>query len=53
MSYDVEDVVKTLASKILFDTKIENLKSMSKPPRHTLKSELIKKLDDFLDRMYE
>ncbi len=53
MSYDVEEVVKAFASKILFDTKIENLKNVSKPPRHTLKSELIKKIDDFLDRMYE
>ncbi|MCG3220310.1 MAG: hypothetical protein H7641_02925 [Candidatus Heimdallarchaeota archaeon] len=51
-NYDVEEIVKTLASKILFDTNIETAKSMEKPPRHHLRSELIKKIDVLLDSIY-
>ena len=51
-NYDVEEIVKTLASKILFDTNIETAKSMEKPPRHQLRSELIKKIDVLLDSIY-
>ncbi|MHA2357509.1 MAG: hypothetical protein ACXABK_01910 [Candidatus Heimdallarchaeaceae archaeon] len=51
-SYDVENILKTLASKMLFDTNIESVKSMDKPPRHQLRSELIKKIDSLLDNIY-
>ncbi len=51
-SYNVEEIVKTLASKILFDTSIETAKNMEKPPRHQLRSELIKKIDVLLDSIY-
>jgi hypothetical protein len=51
-NYDVEEIVKTLATKILFDTNIETAKSMDKPPRHQLRSELIKKIDVLLDSIY-
>jgi hypothetical protein len=51
-NYDVEEIVKTLASKILFDTNIETAKNMEKPPRHQLRSELIKKIDVLLDSIY-
>jgi len=50
--YDVDDIVKTLASKILYETNMENLKHVEKPPRYKLKDELVKKIDDLLDRMY-
>ncbi|MCE7742437.1 MAG: hypothetical protein GOP50_08240 [Candidatus Heimdallarchaeota archaeon] len=52
-TYDVEDIVKTLASKILFESNIKNLRNVDKPPRHKLKSELVKKIDDLLDKMYD
>ncbi|MHA1198546.1 MAG: hypothetical protein ACTSQF_04245 [Candidatus Heimdallarchaeaceae archaeon] len=52
-TYDVEDIVKTLASKILFESNIKNLRSLDKPPRHRLKSEIVKKIDDLLDKMYD
>lgn len=51
-NYNVEDIVKTLASKILFDTNIESAKNMEKPPKHLLRSELIKKIDLLLDSIY-
>lgn len=51
-SYNVEEIVKTLASKILFDTNIETAKNMEKPPRDQLRSELIKKIDVLLDSIY-
>jgi len=51
-AYDVEEIVKTLASKMLFETNIESIKSMKKPPRHQLRSELIKKIDTLLDSIY-
>ena len=50
--YDVEEVVKTLANKILFDTSVQSVKEMEKPPRHKLKAELIKKIDSLLDKIY-
>ncbi len=50
--YDVEEIVKTLANKILFDTSVQSAKDMEKPPRHQLKSELIKKIDSLLDKIY-
>jgi hypothetical protein len=52
-TYNVEEIVKTLASKILFESNIENLRDAEKPPRHKLKGELVKKIDDLLDKMYE
>ncbi len=51
-AYDVEEIVKTLASKMLFETNVESIKSMKKPPRHQLRSELIKKIDTLLDSIY-
>jgi len=51
-SYDVENILKTLASKMLFETNIKSVKSMKKPPRHQLRSELIKKIDSLLDNIY-
>jgi hypothetical protein len=52
-SYDVDNIVKTLASKILYETNIKNLKEIDKPPRHKLKNEIVKKIDDLLDKMYD
>ncbi len=52
-TYNVEHIVKTLASKILFESNIENLRNVEKPPRNKLKSELLKKIDDLLDKMYD
>lgn len=51
-TYDFEEVAKTLASKILFDSNIEHLKKVEKPPRNKLRNELIKKIDGLLDKMY-
>lgn len=51
-TYDFEEVAKTLASKILFDLNIEHMKKVEKPPRNKLRSELIGKIDDLLDKMY-
>ena len=51
-AYDVEEIVKTLASKMLFETNVESIKSMKKPPRSQLRSELIKKIDTLLDSIY-
>ena len=51
-TYDVEEVVKILANKILFDTSVQNVKDMEKPPRHKLKAELIKKIESLLDKIY-
>jgi len=51
-TYDMEEIVKTLASKILFDTSVENVRDMEKPPRHQLKAELMKKIDSLLDKIY-
>ncbi len=51
-TYDVEEVVKTLANKILFDTSVQSVKEMEKPPRHKLKAELIKKIESLLDKIY-
>ncbi len=52
-SYDIENIVKTLASKILFESNVENLRNLEKPPRYELKSELVKKIDELLDKMYD
>ena len=52
-SYDVDDIVRTLASKILFENDIKSLRDADKPPRYKLKNDLIKKIDDLLDKMYE
>ena len=49
----IDDIVKTLASQILFETNIDETKRMKKPPRNILKSELIKKIDTLLDIIYE
>ena len=51
-SYEIEEVVKTLASKILFDSNIDNMKNMEKPPRQQLRGKLIKKVDELLDNIY-
>ncbi|MCE7740522.1 MAG: hypothetical protein KAU62_17415 [Candidatus Heimdallarchaeota archaeon] len=51
-TYDFEEVAKTLASKILFDSNIEHMKKVEKPPRNKLRKELIKKIDGLLDKMY-
>lgn len=50
--YNVEEIVRTLANKILFDTSVQSAKDMEKPPRHKLKAELIKKIDSLLDKIY-
>ena len=52
-NYNVEEIVKTLASKILFDTSIESARNMEKPPKHQLRTELIKKIDVLLDSIYQ
>ena len=50
--YNLQDFVKTLASKLLFDANLENIKAMQKPPRDQLRSALIKELDALLDELY-
>ncbi len=51
-AYDFEEVTRTLASKILFDSNIEHMKKIEKPPRNKLRKDLIGKIDDLLDKMY-
>ncbi|MHA1445691.1 MAG: hypothetical protein ACTSSN_03315 [Candidatus Heimdallarchaeaceae archaeon] len=51
-TYDFEEVAKTLASKILFDSNIEKMKKVEKPPKDKLRKELIEKIDGLLDKMY-
>ncbi|MCG3258882.1 MAG: hypothetical protein H7644_03995 [Candidatus Heimdallarchaeota archaeon] len=51
-TYDFEEVAKTLASKILFDSNIEHMKKVEKPPKNKLRKELIEKIDGLLDKMY-
>ncbi|MHA1219024.1 MAG: hypothetical protein ACTSO5_10180 [Candidatus Heimdallarchaeaceae archaeon] len=51
-TYDFEEVAKTLASKILFDSNIEHMKKVEKPPKDKLRKELIEKIDGLLDKMY-
>lgn len=50
--YDLEGVVKALAGKLLFEIEIENTKTMKKPPKHELRAELIKRIDNLLDSIY-
>ncbi|MHA1344815.1 MAG: hypothetical protein ACTSVO_06915 [Candidatus Heimdallarchaeaceae archaeon] len=50
---NIEELVKTLANQILFETKLDKAKKMEKPARHILKAEMVKKIDSLLDSIYE
>ncbi|MHA1483065.1 MAG: hypothetical protein ACTSUP_02775 [Candidatus Heimdallarchaeaceae archaeon] len=50
---NIDELVKTLANQILFKTKLDKAKKMSKPARHILKAEMVKKIDSLLDSIYE
>ncbi|MBY9000571.1 MAG: hypothetical protein KGD64_06635 [Candidatus Heimdallarchaeota archaeon] len=52
-SQNIDELVKTLANQILFETKLDEAKNMDKPARHIVKAELVKKLDSLLDSVYE
>ncbi|OLS32544.1 MAG: hypothetical protein HeimAB125_07680 [Candidatus Heimdallarchaeota archaeon AB_125] len=51
-SYDSDETVKILASKILSDSDIELLKNVEKPLRTKLRRELIDKIDNLLEIIY-
>jgi len=50
---NIDELVKTLANQILFETKLDKAKKMNKPARHILKAEMVKKIDSLLDSIYE
>ncbi|MHA1687376.1 MAG: hypothetical protein ACTSYD_13410 [Candidatus Heimdallarchaeaceae archaeon] len=50
--YNIQDFVKVLASKLLFEANLESIKTMQKPPRDQLRSALIRELDALLDELY-
>ena len=50
---NIDELVKTLANQILFETKLDKAKKMKKPARHILKAEMVKKIDSLLDSIYE
>jgi hypothetical protein len=50
---NIDELVKTLANQILFETKLDKAKKMKKPARHILKAEMVKKIDSLLDNIYE
>ncbi len=50
---NIDELVKTLANQILFETKLDKAKKMNKPARHILKTEMVKKIDSLLDNIYE
>ena len=50
---NIDELVKTLANQILFETKLDKAKKMKKPDRHILKAEMVKKIDSLLDSIYE
>lgn len=49
---NVDELIKTLANQILFETKLDNAKKMEKPARHILKAEMVRKIDTLLDVIY-
>lgn len=51
-SYDSDETVKILASKILSDSDIELLKNVEKPLRTKLRRELMDKIDNLLEIIY-
>jgi len=50
---NIDELVKTLANQILFETKLDKAKKMKKPARHILKAEMVKRIDSLLDSIYE
>jgi hypothetical protein len=50
---NIDELVKTLANQILFETRLDKAKKMNKPARHILKAEMVKKIDSLLDNIYE
>lgn len=51
-AYDREEIVKTLASRMLYDTNINTAKNMIKPPKDQLRAMLLKQIDALLDEIY-
>ncbi|MCK4845607.1 MAG: hypothetical protein KAS95_08025 [Candidatus Heimdallarchaeota archaeon] len=51
-AYDSEEIVKTLASRMLYDTSINTAKNMIKPPKDQLRAMLLKQIDALLDEIY-
>jgi len=50
--YDVKNILKTLASRVLYGIHLSEVKGMAKPPRDQLRSALIKEIDALLDELY-
>ncbi len=51
-AYDSEEIVKTLASRMLYDINIDAAKNMIKPPKDQLRAMLLKQIDALLDEIY-
>ncbi len=51
-AYDSEEIVKTLASRMLYNINIDTAKNMIKPPKGQLRSMLLKQIDALLDEIY-
>lgn len=51
-AYDSEEIVKTLASRMLYDINIDTAKNMIKPPKDQLRAMLLKQIDALLDEIY-
>ncbi len=51
-AYDSEEIVKTLASRMLYDINIDTAKNMIKPPKDQLRAILLKQIDALLDEIY-
>ncbi|MHA1304001.1 MAG: hypothetical protein ACTSQE_00540 [Candidatus Heimdallarchaeaceae archaeon] len=49
---EIDPIIRALASQILFESNLEGLKGVQKPPKEKLRAELIKKLDKLLDLLY-
>jgi len=51
-AYDREEIVKTLASRMLYNINIDTVKNMIKPPKDQLRAMLLKQIDALLDEIY-
>ena len=51
-AYDREEIVKTLASRMLYNINIDTAKNMIKPPKDQLRAMLLKQIDALLDEIY-
>lgn len=50
--FNIQDVVKALASRMLFELNIGTIKKMRKPPKDQLRAALIKEIDALLEEIY-